>query len=464
MDPRLTSSIRVSLGTALQSFSTQVNGVIRTAAEECKTETLEAEMEAVRAIQIALETIKNVCKEDLDKNVSDLEPTKITAFDLIKGIVENFRERNPEKLQSLKNRAERFVVTQSTDPRWPQLHGLERREVVIDDLARSSLIALPVAFPLSADRKHLAALSFGERVCPLVHCTSQTLIFEVPHSFLGEVPANRYADVPIKLHLPWNTGEWRNGIRGFDYHLGLGCLRLIAGILNIEYLLKKDLHLEKQLSKEIVCNGLQWSPQTSHEVVEAIYPPSGWQIDTTKPPKLIISEGKGDHKEVVENVTPEKFDVKTTVSCRGTNMGSVKFKVEYWIVKDQTEDHKRTETCSLNWKDAKLLEPREGETISKVTFVDTNKVSEVFDTPDQSRALVKIAAEENGKWKVWAVLPDDLKTKFAALPKAMQEEKDKPQFLLTEENLERVIANNRARAQLGLKPASPSPAEGSEKK
>src|SRR5271156_775007 len=121
-------------------------------------------METGGAIQIALGTAKNVYKEDLENTVGDIEDWKITAFELIKSIVEGYRERKPEVLQSLKNRAQRFVVTQTSDPKWPQLNGKEPRVVVIHDLARSSLITFPVKFPLNADRKHPATYRLGEKV------------------------------------------------------------------------------------------------------------------------------------------------------------------------------------------------------------------------------------------------------------------------------------------------------------
>ena len=461
MDPKLTGAVSLSLGAAFQGLFDQVNSTIQQAASEFKDAAIEAEIEAGREINFAIENAKNAYKDALNETLDKVQSATKIAFDNLKSMVESFQKRNLEELGDLKLRAQQFILSLPFSSKQPQLTTVKPREVVIDDIGRSSLITFQGVFPWSADPKHPPVLNFGERVCPLIDSNTQALTFEVPHRVFGEAKANQYSFVSGKLQVPWNDKGWIfDGWTEFAYQVGLGCLPLLAGTLTAEYLSNHELHLSQHVvSPEVTYNGNTWYPQKWHEVLESFYPHSGWKIDMTTKPRLIVTHVHGDHRQEILSVTPDRIVVKTSLYCKsGSEIGIVKIKVEFDEVQDQKVQNKRTETFSINWKDSKLLEPKEGETINKVAFDAYTGTHEEFGGPDQSRPVIKISADGSGKWKVWAEIPSDLKARFAALPMAMQSEREKPQHLLSEENLRRIIEGNRTRAQLASKAIEPAKA------
>ena len=55
-----------------------------------------------------------------------------------------------------------------------------------------------------------------------------------------------------------------------------------------------------------------------------------------------------------------------------------------------------------------MLEPGPGEEIGKVGFTDYKGIEFGFGAPDITRSVLKIAAQGNGKWQIWAEAPGDL--------------------------------------------------------
>lgn len=76
----------------------------------------------------------------------------------------------------------------------------------------------------------------------------------------------------------------------------------------------------------------------------------------------------------------------------------------------------RKEEFEMNWRDSKLLEPKEKEKISYFSFTDYKKVKQVLPSP---KTTLQISVEENGSWRIWAEPPKDL----CALSEKIPEEK-----------------------------------------
>lgn len=93
-----------------------------------------------------------------------------------------------------------------------------------------------------------------------------------------------------------------------------------------------------------------------------------------------------------------------------------------YVVYLSDDQGKRIEEFEMNWKDSKLLEPKENEKISYISFTDYNKVTRellsIF-SPIDHQPILQYSVEKNGAWKIWAEPPKDL----SALSEKIPEEK-----------------------------------------
>lgn len=432
MEPK---SIGPNLGSLLGGLFDQVNGTIQQAAEEFKNAGMELEIGAGQQLSIAMDQFKNYYQDELDYTIDKVKKETKDTFDRLNSMVAVFQNKNLEALQDLQVQAQQLANSLPFSSKQPQLSYLKPRYLVIQDLAFSSLVLFKGNFPCSSLPGFEPSLVFKDKTCLLVDSSTQWLTFQVPHSSFEDAIKDKYSYRTGELVVPWDDGWFRSHKVESTYKVGLGALPQQAGKGAVEYIAKNtETHTEHTITDPIEFNGNNWYPEHWHTIYQSVFPKPGWSIDCSKPPKLRVEDKHGRHSQEIVSVSPSQIVYKVSLYCKtGEDIGIVKIQVEFDQYLKQIVDTKRTEEFEMNWKDQKLLEPQGNEVISKVVFDNYIGVHQEFGAPDIDGGTLKVVAEGNGKWKVWAEPPKDLQIASSDLSKAAKEK------IATAEKLQHLI-------------------------
>lgn len=136
------------------------------------------------------------------------------------------------------------------------------------------------------------------------------------------------------------------------------------------------------------------------------------------PPKMHTQHKGGHHGQEIKRYSPDLIVVEVWVNCEDRSAaGRVEIEVEFDQYKDRRENTSRTASFEINWNESKLLEPSRDrdEAISSLIFVDYKGSKQAYGGPNLDGVL-KIAAEGNGKWRIWAEPPKELQLNNVATP------------------------------------------------
>jgi hypothetical protein len=425
---QVTTASAPTFGGLLGGLWDQVNGTIQQAADDLKNAGLELEMEAGKEIGLAIENAKNAYKDSLDYTMDKVSKEANDFFNRLNGMVQKFQNQIDSDMADLKVEAQQIVNTLPFASKQPQLTSITPRYVVVDDVAKVSRVTFNGNFPWSATVGFEPTLSFADKQCFLFNKTTQSFTFEVSNAAFAKENKEMYAFSTGKLVVPWDDGYFWSHKTQFEYQVGLGALPQIAGKVEVEYVDKgSDRATQGKSSPPKFYDGNQWYPEHWHTEHLDIYPDPGWLIDVTKTPNLIAQHVHGDHKQGIISVTPDKITVEIGLYCKsGEDIGKVWVHVDFSQWQYQPFEHKRVETYEINWKDDELLKPQGHEVISQVTFKAYDGSTQKFAAPDNSyRSVLKINAEGDGVWKIWAEAPRMTVAKALALKEQAKQEKPK---------------------------------------
>lgn len=411
----------------------QVNNTIDQAAQAFKNAGMELEIQAGQEIQMAIERAKQLYEKELDNTIDKVSKQAKISFDELDSIVQKFQVATQGDLDKLALQAQQLANSFKFSSKQSQLTSLKPRYLVVGDVAQASLVTFKGNFPCSSTPGFEPSFEFGGRKCVLVDKSTQTLTFQVPHDAFN-VKNDQYTFTTGMLHAPWDDGLIWSNKKECSYQVGLGALPQIAGTGTVEYEAKvTQRHYDHKTTDEVVYNGNKYYPEKWHTVYAHINPKPGWLIDTSKPPILHVRKIHGDnsdHREEIISVSDTDITLKIGLYCKsGEDMGIVGVQVEFDQYLDQVADQKRTETFEVNWKDSRLLEPQGTEVISSVKFDDYKRTHQEFAGPDLTSSVLKIEAEGNGKWKIWAEPPRELQSDPVDMSLAFQKDLETVQRL-----------------------------------
>lgn len=397
-------------GKLLDGLFDRVDDAIQQAVQEAKIAGIELEINAGAEIALAIENAKNAYKESLDYTIDRVSKEAQAVFNNLSSMAEKLTVATKDELQQLQIQAQQLVNSLPFSSKQPQLSSIKPRYIIPTE-TQSSMVTFKGNFPYSAKPGFKPTLNFGGVDCYLVDVTAQSLVFQVPQKIFTDHSLERYTFTTGKLQVPFDDGIIFSHKTQFEYQVGLGSLPQLAGKGSVEYVNKvQERQTSRVASPTYNFNGNDWYPEHWHEKLQEIYPPAGWKIDVTKKPDLVVAHRHGDHKQEIIAITPDKIVVKVGLYCKsGEDIGIVDIRVDFDTYRDMTIEKKRKEDFVMNWKDSKLLEPQGSEIISKVVFDDYKGTHDEFAGPDLQRSILKLEAEANGKWKIWAEAPKDLR-------------------------------------------------------
>ena len=406
MNPPKSIGASPTFGSLLDGLFSQVDDTIQQALQNAKDAGVELELEAGREIALAIENAKNAYKDSLDYTIDKVSVAAKNAFDRLSSMVDKFQKTTGNELKDLEIQAQQLLNTLPFSSKQPQLSNVTPRYIVVDDVARDSLVTFKGNFPYSAKAGFEPSLDFSGNKCLLVDSNTQSLTFQIPPSAFKDAPKNQYSYKTGNLQVPWDDGWVMSHKTEFDYKVGLGALPQTAGTGSAEYVAHDIQHNAKAVSSQAFnLDGNNWYPEHWHTVDTPIVPEQGWTIDLSKPPSLVVVPIHGKHKQEIVSVAPNQIVVRVELYCKeGHDIGIMQFRVDYNVYQDVPIEKKRVENFVMNWKDSLLLVPQKNETISKVIFNDYKGTHQEYGAPTLD-GILQIEAEGNGSWKIWAEPP-----------------------------------------------------------
>ncbi len=269
---------------------------------------IELEIGAGLEIENAIEQVKNAYRDELNVTTDKISKAAKVAFDDLKTMVEKFLKATNDELAELESEAQQLVDQLPFSNPRPLLRKVHPRFLVIDDLARASLVIFKGNFVSSGTPGFTPSLVFANKVCYLVDSNNQSLTFQVPHTAFNDTTANQYSYKTGELTIPWDDGYIFSHKTQSVFQVGLSALPYWAGYGTVLY--------------------------------------------------------------------------RSSIADRLQNF-------------------------YVNWKDCQLLIPQPNEAILYLAFVDYKGNRNEYASPELS-GILKIAAEGNGIWKIWAEPPEEL--------------------------------------------------------
>lgn len=404
----MTTAIEVEqFGKLLGVLFDRVNETIENSIQQTESAGVDLEIEAGREIALAIEGVKNRYKESLDYTLDRVSVEAKKAFNQLDTMVQSFEKMERDELDDLKSRAQQLANTLPFSKKEPQLTRVEPQYLVLGKTA-SVVVRFVGNFVWSGKKGFEPSLKMQDLDCRLIQSTTQKLEFEIPRSLM-KGQAYQYGYQLGHLKVPYDDGWVWSHRNEFDYKVGLGLLPLSPGKITVEYATKRQETVTRnQDSRYFKENGNDYYPQHWHTKVETVYPAKGWQIDVTKAASLKVFHEHGNHQQSIESVTPTAITCKVGLYCKsGSDIGIFHFCVNYYECQEKTVVDIREEEVKLQWGDSAVLTPKEGETVSRVRFSAFDGSKQEFSGPDQSRLYLKVGAEADGSWKIWAEAPKE---------------------------------------------------------
>lgn len=366
----------------------------------------------------AIDHFASVYKNSLDYTLDQVSTIVQNGYNQLVIMVDNFATKFEHALQEVALGAQQFANTLPFAHLQPQLKKAVPRCFVINDLALKSIISFQGNFPWSTivehgwiwDTTHKPSLVFDNTNCDCTDSTIQELTFEFPNNIFGNLPdKTKYYRAKGTLSVPWkDTGWLSNSIENAPFHITLVALPQIAGTVRPTFTSSVPnpnvIHQLKTIGP-ITCAGrgntAHWRQYT---------PDQGFQFDTSTV-KVAIS---GSNYYTVQQYTPECLGY--TVHIGGNNKASGS--ATYTITVDQVQianniiQENTKPSFELKWNEAKALQPANGETLSRFTFIDCRGQQLTFYPPCFSQGILKVNPEinalVNGGWILKAEIPADL--------------------------------------------------------
>lgn len=433
------SSSTLTLGSALNGFFNEVDQTAKNVINDAKNAAIDVEIMAAHEVELLIESTADLYQKSMEKTVEKLDKATKKAFDDVITVTGKFQAQKADEMADIAKEAQQIANTLPFAAKQTQVKDIEPHNLVIDDLAKKSLITIKGNFP-SASLKNctptLKAKSTDESF-PLVNSTTQALTFAVPNSTFSRNEKELFSLTTLTLNAPWdNSGYVLKDKVDATYRIGIGALPQLAGKGTVEYARSETVRETEHKTEQKFFDGGQWYHQGHyHTEYWKIEPPSGWLIDVTTPKLTAIHDinEHGIHNQGIKVISAKEITVEVTLDVEdGHDMGKIVLKVDYDVIKDHSEERKRIENFELNWSDSLLLEPQGNEVIKRVTFNDTYKNShQEFGAPDLNSGIFKVASQGNGSWKVWAEVPHELSLKSTEVPESLHKEFAEMQRLVT---------------------------------
>ncbi|CCB86111.1 putative uncharacterized protein [Parachlamydia acanthamoebae UV-7] len=419
------NNVGLNFGSLLDGLFRRVDDTIHEAVRETRNAGVDLEIEAGREIGIAIENTKNFYRDELNHTIEKVSNAAKNAFDHLDSMVERFQKKNLDELDDLKRLAKQLMNSLPFSSKQPQLFKVNPRNLIIDDITKTSLVIFSGNFYYSSTEGYTPSLVFADKKCYLVDSKTDTLTFQVPHRPFENQNKENYSYITGELNVPWNNGYWGWPIKvESKYQVGIGALPQVAGSCTVEYVAHEmERHIQGKSSPNIFYDGNKWYPEHWHTEQLVIYPDTDWHIDVSQPPHLVAEHVHGDHNESILSYSPDQIVIRVNLYCKsGSDIGKVNVRVEFNQYQDVPVEKKRLENFEVNWKDSRLLEPHGNETISKVIFEDYKGIHQEYGAPDLDRGILKIEAQGNGKWLVWAEAPKELSLQLSELSTQLSEQ------------------------------------------
>lgn len=436
MDP-----LSKTLGKAFEGLFDQVDSTILNAVNAAKKAGLELEMEAGRQIGMAIENAKNAYEDSLEITVDKVSKEVKAVFDQLESMVQTFQKETLDEIQNLKVKAHELVEKLPFASKQPRLSRVSPQYVVIDSVARNALVTFEGDFSWVAETGYTPTLSFKDRRCFLFKSTTQQLTFEVPKEVFQAPNNSKYSYVSGNLQVPW----WHSWLvvlgskKTSNFRVGFGALPLSPGKITVEYESQRTENITQiRKTPKKPYNGNDWYPEHWHEIIEHYYPSPGWKIDISHMPELIAQHKHGKHNQKIKGYTANDITLEVNLYCKhGSDIGVVDIEIQFQEIKQQTVKEIRIEDVNLNWGDSVVLQPKDGEVISRLIFDSYNGKHQEFSAPDMLSSVLKVKSEGNGKWKLTAEIPKDVgltlaTTAIDSSEKKVEEDKKEPHGTLVE--------------------------------
>ncbi len=352
----------------------------------------------------------------MDKTVDKASALAQGVLGKLQAMVEEFEAGEAEVVRGLAGRAQLIVNTLPFSSKMPQLMQVNPRFVVVRKDKAMTRLHFEGNFPWSAKRGFEPSLMLGDMPCPYSSSTTTRLVFDMPVASFLDRPGQSFSCAKGKLTVPWDSGWMRSHREEWDYHVEIGALPLMAGLVRVNYG-SMETKKEEEVTKHFFSyNGNMWyekgHPDRWHTVTQLLTPRKGWEIETSRPPTIDYDTGdctQGQHEEGFRGLSPESvvFETKLFVG-RGHGMGHVQGRVLLPETRTVSHEMTRQEEFELRWGDLKLLKPNDGERVSSVEFHCFDGTVQKFGTPSLRHGVLKSQFDQDGRWEIWATPPTAL--------------------------------------------------------
>lgn len=424
MDPILRASNGGLFQNVLDQIADEVDAVIQQATNNLEAAGIELEIQAGEEITRIIGQIESAYNKELNYTVDKISKEAKIALDNLNSILQQFQKGLDTDIQKILSNVQQLANTLPFTNKQAQLTAVKPRYLVIDDIAKSSLVMFQGNFFYAANPGYTPKLTFQGQDCYLIDFNTQSLTFQVPHDSFSNVPPKQYSFKTGELSVFWDDAGWIWSTKvESKFCIGLGAIPKTAGAGSAEYVSTATVRNTEHFKANYKFNGSEFYPEHWHTCIQQIFPKDGWKIDKSTVVMTPHHE-HGDHNQKID-VYIDRVVLTVNLYCKdGHDMGIVNIDIDFDEYQDQTVQNTRTENFEMTWEGSSLLKPQPNETISKVIFTDYKGITDEYGSPDITRGVLKSTAQ-GSSWRIWCEPPVNVGLKKTELPKKVQEEIEK---------------------------------------
>lgn len=400
------------LGDLLNGLFDQVNDQIQRALNAAQDAGSALLIQAGREVAIAIENARNAYQSSLQYTVDKLDKSINQHVSDLQSMLQKLQQGTADSLKDLEQNATQLVLALPFSSKQTQLRTVMPHYVVASNGQPSVRFTFEGVFYWSATKGFEPKLTFGNTQYSPVATTTNSLTFEVPVSAIivdQGAALNKCTFAVGTLSAPWDNGWVFSSRAESTYKVLVGALPLSPGKIDVELTAQRTERVTKQfISAQTQAWGDDAYPR-NWVTKEFRFPlDAGWTVLPGTQRLEVLQGAHGSHKETISVEGGNTLVVKVELCAKsGKLMGRIDFKAHCTQYQDVTQLDKRVKPIVLKWGDSVVVEPNQGEAVSKITFDSFDGVHSEFAGPSLDNPYLAVASQ-NGKYVLTATVPKQI--------------------------------------------------------
>lgn len=396
------------IGDILDDLSDKVNEVIRQAIEEAEGAMQRLLIQAGRQVSLAIQNAKDAYDDSLQKTKAAVSSVIRETLEQLEGMVKDLQNKTETMLIDMEERAQQIINSFPFVSNKPQLTHVNPRYLV-PTTSREPIITCGGNFIDAATKGYEPSLDWEGRSIPPLNTTTQRLDFKIP---FDRAKLDQFSFFATTLKVKWEAGwYWWSNKKVSEYKVWIGVLPLSPGKITAIYTASTAEHLIRRFSSgnfHLEGNSLGGGILEKVSMGKGDFtagPEKGWHV-VPGTSHLVVN---GTNSQVGSRLTNEndtQVSYEVTIMSISAAKAWADVRIDFDEFHDEAKVSTREEEIDLKWGDSVIIEPKEGEKLSKIILDDIEGTHSEFGGVGDHRFL-EIRNLGGNQYRLEAKIPRD---------------------------------------------------------